>query len=123
MDRISTPDAPEALGPYSQGIIANGFVYTAGQIPVDPATGKIPETIEEQAHQALRNVMAILTAAGDTDVVSVTVYMTNIADFGKVNEIYGRYFREPYPARSCVEVSNLPKGVKIEISAIAVIRQ
>ena len=123
MEKITTSDAPAALGPYSQGIKANGFVFTAGQIPVNPATGEIPATIEEQAHQSLKNVKAILDASGPVDVVSVTVYMTNIKDFGKVNEIYGTYFSEPFPARSCVEVSNLPKGVMIEIAAVAVTRQ
>lgn len=120
MQKISTDKAPAALGPYSQGIEANGFVFTAGQIPADPATGKIPETVKEQAHRALSNLKAILDASGDVTVVSTTVYLTDMADFAEVNSVYAEYFPEPYPARSCVAVASLPKGVKIEVSAIAV---
>ncbi len=120
MQKVSTDKAPAALGPYSQGIEAGGFVFTAGQIPADPVTGKIPETVKEQAHRALSNLKAILDASGDVTVVSTTVYLTDMADFAEVNSVYAEYFPEPYPARSCVAVASLPKGVKIEISAIAV---
>lgn len=120
MQKISTDKAPAALGPYSQGIEANGFVFTAGQIPADPATGEIPKTVKEQARRALSNLKAILDATGDVTVVSTTVYLTDMADFAEVNSVYAEYFPEPYPARSCVAVASLPKGVKIEVSAIAV---
>jgi len=120
MQKISTDKAPAALGPYSQGIEANGFVFTAGQIPADPVTGEIPSTVKEQAHRALSNLSAILKASGDVTVVSTTVYLTDMADFAEVNSVYAEYFPEPYPARSCVAVASLPKGVKIEVSAIAV---
>ncbi|AGI47646.1 endoribonuclease L-PSP [Thermoplasmatales archaeon BRNA1] len=122
IERIETEEAPLAVGPYSQGISAGNLVFTAGEIPVDPHTGAVGETIEEQANQALKNVIAVLEAGhvAKDGIVSVTVYLTDIEDFQTVNLIYKDYFGEPYPARSCVEVSNLPKGVKIMVSAIGV---
>ena len=118
LDRISTEKAPAALGPYSQGVSANGLVFTSGQLPIDPATGKIPETIEEQPRQALTNVMNILDAAGAGDIVSVTVYMKDLSEFSAMNSVYAEFFSEPFPSRSCVG-ADIPKGAKLEISAIA----
>ncbi len=119
---ISTDKAPAAIGPYSQAIEANGFVFASGQIPVDPATGNIPEGIEAQAEQAIGNLAALLKASGTSvdNAVKTTVFIKDINDFAKVNSIYASYFKTDCPARSCVEVSNLPKGVLIEIEAIAV---
>ena len=118
---ISTTNAPAAIGPYSQAIEVNGMVFASGQIPVNPATGEIPEGIEAQAEQVLTNVKNLLAAAGASmeQVVKTTVFIQNMDDFGKINEVYGKYFPEPYPARSCVEVARLPKDVLIEIEAIA----
>ena len=118
---ISTDKAPSAIGPYSQAIKANGFLFASGQIPVNPETGEIPEGIEAQTEQSLKNVKAILEAEGLTpaDVVKTTVFIQDMADFAKVNEIYAKYFTENPPARSCVEVAKLPKAVLIEIEIIA----
>ena len=121
MKKISTDKAPAAIGPYSQAMVINNMVFTSGQIPVDPATGDIPEGIEAQTNQALTNVKNLLEAAGTSidKVVKTTVFIQNMSDFSVVNEIYQGYFSEPYPARSCVEVAKLPKGVLIEVEAIA----
>lgn len=119
---ISTVNAPAAIGPYSQAIEVNGMVYTSGQIPVNPKTGEIPEGIETQAEQVMRNVKNLLEAAG-TDlarVVKTTVFIKDMGDFEKVNTIYAKYFTGECPARSCVEVARLPKNVLIEMEAIAV---
>jgi 2-iminobutanoate/2-iminopropanoate deaminase len=118
---INTNRAPKAIGPYSQGIKTGGLVFTSGQIPVNPADGTVPEGIGRQARQALENLKAVLGAAGAelSDVVKTTVFIKDLNDFARVNEIYAEYFSEPYPARSCVEVSRLPKDVLIEIEAIA----
>lgn len=120
MKIISTPNAPAAIGPYSQGYEAGGFVYTSGQIPVDPATGNIPEGIEAQAHQSCKNVGAILEAAGVSyeKVVKTTCFLANISDFAQFNAVYEQYFVSK-PARSCVAVKDLPKGVLCEVEAIA----
>ena len=120
---IDTDEAPKAIGPYSQGIAVNGLVFTSGQIPVT-VNGDIPEGIEAQAKQALRNLGAVLKSAGAGygDVVKTTVFIKDLNDFAKFNEIYASFFNEPYPARSCVEVSRLPKDVLIEIEAVAVRR-
>ena len=117
---ISTTNAPAAIGPYSQAIEVNGMVFASGQIPVNPATGEIPEGIEAQAEQVLNNVKNLLAAAGASmeQVVKTTVFIQNMDDFGKVNEIYATYFTGAFPARSCVEVARLPKDVLIEIEAI-----
>lgn len=119
---ISTDKAPAAIGPYSQAIEANGFVFASGQIPVNPATGEIPEGIEAQAKQAIGNLVALLEAAGTSveNTVKTSVFIKNMDDFAVVNEIYASYFKADCPARSCVEVARLPKGVLIEIEAIAV---
>ena len=122
---IVTNAAPAAIGPYSQGIAFGNMVYTSGQIPVNPADGSIPATIEAQTAQSLNNVKAVLEAAGATmaDVVKTTVFIQDMGSFAKINEVYATYFTGPVlPARSCVEVAKLPKGVLIEIEAIAVKR-
>lgn len=118
---ICTDKAPAAIGPYSQAIEINGMVYTSGVIPVNPATGEIPEGIEAQAEQAIGNLIQLLQAAksGAEQVVKTTVFIKDMNDFGKVNEIYAKYFTGTYPARSCVEVARLPKDVLIEIEAVA----
>ena len=123
MKSITTEKAPAAVGPYSQAVVAGNLVFVSGQIPVDPATGNIPEDIVDQARQALTNLGEVLRASGSglDKAVRVTVFITDISAFGKVNEAYAEFFKEPYPSRSCVEVSKLPKGVKIEIDAIGII--
>ena len=120
MEIICTEKAPGAIGPYSQGYIVNGFVYTSGQIPVDPATGAIPEGIVAQAEQSCANVGAILEAAGTgfEQVFKTTCFLADMADFAAFNQVYARYFISK-PARSCVAVKELPKGVLCEIEAIA----
>ena len=117
---ISTDKAPAAIGPYSQAIEANGMVYTSGIIPVVPATGEIPEGSAPQARQVLTNLRALLEEAGCSmeDVVKTTVFIKEMNDFGKINEIYATYFKEPFPARSCVEVARLPKDVMLEVEAV-----
>ena len=121
MKKIDTVAAPAAIGPYSQGYVVNGFVFTSGQIPVDPATGNIPEGITAQAEQSCKNVRAILEAAGSsTDkVIKTTCYLADMGDFAAFNEVYASYFTMR-PARSCVAVKTLPKNVLCEIEAIAV---
>lgn len=118
---IATTAAPGAIGPYSQAIDTGSFVYASGQIPINPATGEIPEGITEQTRQSLENVKAILSEAGLTvaNVVKTTVFLRDMADFGAMNEVYGKVFTEPYPARSAVAVRELPKGVLVEIEVIA----
>ena len=118
---ISTDKAPAAIGPYSQAIEANGFVFASGQIPVNPATGEIPEGIEAQARQSLENVVNLLAAAGvkPEDVVKTTVFIKDMNDFAKVNAVYAEYFKTDCPARAGVEVARLPKDVLVEIEAIA----
>ena len=120
MKVIATDKAPGAIGPYSQGYISNGFVYTSGQIPVDPATGEVPASIEEQAAQSCKNVGAFLEAAGSgfDKVIKTTCFLADMADFAAFNAVYAEYFTSK-PARSCVAVKDLPKGVKCEIEAIA----
>lgn len=121
-DVIRTANAPEPIGPYSQAIEHNGTLYCSGQIPVDPTTGKIPDSIEDQTHQVLANLRAVIEAAGGDleDVVKTTIFLTDLNTFATVNAIYGEYFGEKAaPARSTVQVAALPKGVMIEIDAIA----
>ena len=119
---ISTSNAPAAIGPYSQAIEVNGMVYTSGQIPVNPATGEIADSIEGQARQVMENVKNLLEAAGTSmgNVVKTTVFIKDMNDFGKINEIYAEYFEGACPARSCVEVARLPKDVLMEMEAVAV---
>ena len=121
MNVLETTKAPGAIGPYSQGFEVNGFVYTSGQIPVDPATGNVPEGIAAQAEQSCKNVGAILESAGVgfDRVFKTTCFLANMGDFTAFNEVYAKYFISK-PARSCVAVKTLPKGVLCEIEAIAV---
>ena len=119
---IRTAKAPSAIGPYSQAIQVGGFVYTSGQIPIDPATGVFVEGgIREQTRQSLLNVKAVLEEAGLTmaDVVKTTVFMADMNDFADMNAIYAEFFSEPYPARSAVAVKTLPKGALVEIEVVA----
>ncbi|MBO6214346.1 MAG: RidA family protein [Lachnospiraceae bacterium] len=118
---ISTPKAPAAIGPYSQAIDLGNRILTSGVIPVVPETGEIPEGVEAQANQAFGNMKNLLEAAGSSmeQVVKTTLFIKNMDDFAKINEIYANYFPEPYPARSCVEVARLPKDVLLEIEVIA----
>ena len=120
MNVIATTNAPGAIGPYSQGFVVNGFVYTSGQIPVDPATGNIPQGIAAQAEQSCKNVGAILEAAGSgfDKVFKTTCFLADMADFAAFNEVYAKFFTSR-PARSCVAVKTLPKNVLCEIEAIA----
>lgn len=120
MKVIATEKAPGAIGPYSQGFLTNGFVYTSGQIPVNPADGTIPEGIAAQAEQSCKNVGAILEAGGSgfDKVVKTTCFLADIADFAAFNEVYANFFTSK-PARSCVAVKDLPKGVLCEVEAIA----
>ena len=120
MIKIETNQAPGAIGPYSQGYIAGGFVFTSGQIPVDPVTGEIPEGIAAQAERSCRNVAAILNAAGSdlSRVVKTTCFLADMGDFATFNEVYANFFTGK-PARSCVAVKTLPKNVLCEIEAIA----
>ena len=119
---ISTTNAPAAIGPYSQAIEANGLVFASGQIPVNPATGEIPEGIEAQAEQVMTNMKNLLEPAGTSmeNVVKTTVFIKSMDDFGTINGIYSKYFEKDCPARSCVEISRLPKDVLLEMEAIAV---
>ncbi|MBO5115295.1 MAG: RidA family protein [Peptococcaceae bacterium] len=122
---IQTNNAPQAIGPYSQAVMANGTLYVSGQIPVVPATGAIvSDTVEEQTRQVLENVKAVVEAAGLTlnDVVKTSVFIKNMDDFAVINGIYSEYFKENCPARACVEVARLPKDVLIEMEAIAVLQ-
>lgn len=118
---ISTPKAPTAIGPYSQAIEVNGLLFTSGVIPIVPSTGELVEgDIEAQAEQAIGNLAALIEAAGAKieNTIKTTVFIKNMDDFTKVNEIYAKYFTTDFPARSCVEVARLPKDVLIEIEAI-----
>ena len=124
MEIIATEKAPAALGPYSQAIRANGMIYCSGQIPINPATGAIEaQTIEEQTTQAITNLKHVLEAAGGglQSVVKTTVFISDMNDFAAINGVYAELFGDTKPARSCVEVSRLPKDVKIEIEAIALV--
>lgn len=119
---INTPNAPKAIGPYSQAVkAANGMLFVSGQIPVNPATGETPKDIKAQTEQALKNVGAILKEAGYdySDVVKTTCLLNSMDDFAAMNEVYAQYFKEPYPARAAFAVVKLPKGVLVEIEAIA----
>lgn len=122
MKAIHTEKAPAAIGPYSQAIEVNGFVYASGQLPIDPATGNFPEGgVAAQTRQSILNAENILQAAG-TDlkhVVKTTVYLADMADFGAMNEVYAQFFSEPFPARSAVAVKDLPKGALVEIEVLA----
>jgi 2-iminobutanoate/2-iminopropanoate deaminase len=119
---VKTDQAPAAVGPYSQGVVIDGWIWTSGQVALDPVTGKlVGSDAASQADRALQNVERILNRAGAAldKVVRVTVYLTDMDDFAAVNEVYARHFSEPYPARACVEVSRLPVGALVEIDAVA----
>lgn len=121
---VETADAPKAIGPYSQAIVANGFVFAAGQIGTDPKTGTLADGIEAQVEQTLKNIAAVLKASGSSmeNVVKSTVFLADINDFAKMNEIYSKHFKAPFPARSTVQVARLPRDAKIEIEVIALVR-
>ncbi|ANC05495.1 endoribonuclease L-PSP [Pseudomonas putida] len=120
---MTTTNAPAAIGPYSQAIRAGDTLYLSGQLPIDPATGSLPidDTIESQTRQSLENIKSILAVDGlkMSDIVSTTVYLTDLEDFGKMNEVYGTYFSTAYPARVTVGITRLPKGAKVEIASVA----
>ena len=120
---VSTNDAPPAIGPYSQAIVANGFVFCSGTAGIDPATGVAPDSIEEQTELALRNLDAVLTAAGASlaTVVKTTIFYTNVDDFAVINEIYARFMPDPPPARSAPANAKLPRNLLISIEAVAVL--
>ena len=120
-----TDKAPKAIGPYSQAVIADDLVFCSGQIPIDPATGNVLEgTIEDQARQVLKNLGAVLEAASSSydGVVKTTVFLRDMDDFARMNAVYGEFFKTPYPARAAVQVARLPRDVKIEIEAIALVK-
>src|SRR5689334_5721462 len=122
MQPVSTPHAPGAIGPYSQAIRAGDFLFASGQIPIDPATGQLVSGgIVEQTHQVLKNLGAVLTAAGATysQVVKTTVYLADMGEFSAMNEIYGTYFAPPAPARATVQAARLPRDVRVEIDLVA----
>ena len=124
LKQISTKHAPAAIGPYSQGIVANGFLFTAGQIALDPATGKIVDGgVVEQTERVMQNLQQVLEAAGTSwgDVVKTTVYLHDLSNFPIVNEIYGKWLGDARPARSTVQVPGLPRGALVEIDAVAVV--
>lgn len=122
MKAVVTDKAPQAIGAYSQGLDLGNMVFTSGQLPIDPTTGEMPEGAAAQAKQSLENVKAIVEASGSdmSKVVKTVIFLQDINDFGAVNEVYASFFDEPHPARSCVEVGNVPKGALCEIEAIAV---
>ena len=119
---VSTVNAPAAIGPYSQAIAAGDFVYLSGQLGVDPATGNLENGVEAQAERAIANMKAILAEAGldISRVIKTTVFLKDMGDFAAVNAIYAKHFKQPYPARSCVQVAELPKGGLVEIEAVCV---
>ena len=123
MKQISTNNAPAAIGPYSQALRTGNMMFVSGQIPVDPATGLMAESIEEQAAQSLTNLRNILAAEGLSmkNVIKTTVFLADLSDFAKVNAVYATFFEAPYPARSCVQVAAIPKGAGVEIECIAVV--
>jgi 2-iminobutanoate/2-iminopropanoate deaminase len=118
---VHTAKAPAAIGPYSQAMVTDSLLFTSGTIPIDPTTGAIPEgSIEDHAHQVFRHLGAIAEAAGTSlsRAIKVTVFLTDIADFQRVNAVYAQYFREPFPARSAIQVAALPLGAAIEVEAV-----
>ena len=120
LKEVSTQNAPAAIGPYSQAIKVGNILFTSGQIPVNPQNGEIPEGVEAQAKQAMTNVKNLVEASGASmdNVIKTTVFIADMNDFAKINEIYSQFFTKPYPARSCVEVARLPKDVLLEVEAI-----
>ncbi len=124
-DRITTDAAPAAIGPYSQAVRAERFVFCSGQLGMDPATGELASGVEAQAERALANVRALLEAAGATmdDVVKTTIFLADMGDFAAINAVYARHFREPFPARSTVAVAALPRAGRVEIEVTAVVSE
>ena len=122
MKTLSTSKAPAALGPYSQGLSTGNMTFVSGQLPVNPENGDIPETIEEQTAQSLSNIRNILAESKMTmaNVIKTTVFLSDLDDFTRMNEIYGTFFEDPYPTRCCVQVAAIPKGCKVEIECIAI---
>ncbi len=122
-DRIATDRAPAAIGPYSQGMRGGRLVFCSGQLGLDPELGELAQGVEAQADRALRNLAAVLEAAGASlrDVVKTTIFLADMGDFAAVNEVYAKHFPEPFPARSTVAVAALPKGGRVEIEALAVL--
>lgn len=120
MKEIKTTNAPAAIGPYSQAIVSGNLLFTSGQIPINPETGEIPDGVVAQARQALTNVKNLIEASGASidNVIKTSVFIKDMNDFAKINEIYAEFFTEPYPARSCVEVARLPKDVLLEVETI-----
>ncbi|WEK19170.1 MAG: RidA family protein [Candidatus Pedobacter colombiensis] len=119
---INTTDAPAPIGPYSQAVIANGFLFLSGQVAINPETGELTQSsIEEETHQVMRNIKAVLLEAayGFEDVVKTTIFLSDMSLFAEVNEVYGSYFKKNFPARETVAVKGLPKGVNVEISMTA----
>ena len=122
---VKTDKAPQAIGPYSQGIIANGFVFCSGQIPLVPETGALAAgAIEDQTRQVLKNLSAVLDAAGSSldQVVKATVFLHDMNDFAAMNKVYAEFFKAPFPARAAVQVARLPRDVKVEIEAVAILK-
>jgi len=122
---IKTDKAPQAIGPYSQGISANGFVFCSGQIPLVPETGALAAgAVEDQTRQVLKNLAAVLDAAGSSldQVVKATVFLQDMNDFAAMNKVYAEFFKAPFPARAAVQVARLPRDVKIEIEAVAILK-
>ncbi|MCW7752872.1 RidA family protein [Desulfobotulus sp. H1] len=120
-ESVCTAKAPAAIGPYSQAVKSGGFLFTSGQLPIDPVTGNIPEgDIKVHTHQVLKNLKAIAEAAGTdlSSVVKATVYLSSMKDFALVNEVYAEYFTEPFPARSAFQVAQLPLGASVEVEAV-----
>ena len=123
---INTDKAPAAIGPYSQGVEVGSILFTSGQVPIDPATGQIPQGIEKQTEKSLQNIKGIVEAAGAgmNDILKTTVFITDMNNFAAMNEVYKSFFEEgTYPARSCVEVSRLPKDALVEIEAVVNLRR
>lgn len=122
MKNIHTDKAPKAVGPYSQAIIADNFIFCSGQIGIDAATGRLVESIENQVHHVMKNISAVLAASGSSikKIVKTTIFLADINDYKKVNEIYGSYFKNHKPARSTVQVAALPLGARVEIEVIGV---
>lgn len=124
MKKVYTKQAPEAIGPYSQGMVVNNVFYSSGQIPLTAAGELVEGNIQEQTHQVFANLKAVLAEAGASleTVIKTTVFISNMDEFGAINEVYGQYFDEHKPARSCVEVARLPKDVGVEIEVIALVK-
>ena len=122
---VESKEAPKAIGPYSQAIVANGFVFAAGQIGIDPKTGTLADGIEAQVEQTLKNISEVLNASASSmgEVVKTTVFLADINDFAKMNEIYAKHFKAPFPARSTVQVARLPRDARVEIEVIAIRRK